>query len=359
MPGMTTSDIHFQPEGKFYGLLKKRVDRYFAKTGLSPRDVPSHYLKIVFMVAWSVASYLLLLFWAQNWWEAGLLTISLALAINGMILNLGHDANHGGLSRFPWVNRLMAISMDAIGASSYFWRWVHNSFHHSYTNISGVDSDIDLEPLLRVAPDQELLPQHRFQQFYCWPAYSLLLFKWHFVRDFTALAESGENGIPKPSMSEMFILFGGKFFYLAWTLLIPMLFRPAWQVILVYVAFMMIWSFVIAITFQLAHLVKESKLYPPQPTDMDSDWASHQVYATCNFAPTNRFISWYVGGLNHQIEHHLFPFISHVHYDAISPIVQKTCKEFKLPYHSHKTLAQALASHFEHMREMGLQGREA
>jgi len=112
----------------------------------------------------------------------------------------------------------------------------------------------------------------------------------------------------------------------------------------------------LALVFQLAHVVEHVEFVAAagaEHTLVENEWAIHQIKTTANFAPKNKFINWYVGGLNYQVEHHLFPRISHVHYPAISSIVQKTCKEFNLPYNTFSTFTGSLASHFKMMYLLG------
>ena len=110
----------------------------------------------------------------------------------------------------------------------------------------------------------------------------------------------------------------------------------------------------LASIFQPAHVVPSSTFPVPDPSgNIDADWAVSQLMNTANFAGKARMFSWYVGGLNYQIEHHLFPNICHVHYKNIAPIVKKTAKEYHVPYHEHKTFFAALRSHFSMLNKLG------
>ena len=86
---------------------------------------------------------------------------------------------------------------------------------------------------------------------------------------------------------------------------------------------------------------------------MKNTWAIHQLKTTVNFGAKSKIINWYTGGLNHQVEHHIFPHISHIHYGKISKIVRDTAKEFNLPYKEYKTTRKAIAAHFKFLKEMG------
>ncbi|HRF18380.1 MAG TPA: fatty acid desaturase, partial [Chitinophagaceae bacterium] len=109
-----------------------------------------------------------------------------------------------------------------------------------------------------------------------------------------------------------------------------------------------------SIVFQLAHTVEHTH-FPqanPETHKMEDEWAIHQLKTTANFATSNKLISWWVGGLNFQIEHHLFPKISHVHYPAISKIIKKACKDFNIPYIEYPKMRLAVASHVSHLKNL-------
>lgn len=114
-------------------------------------------------------------------------------------------------------------------------------------------------------------------------------------------------------------------------------------------------GFILSIVFQLAHTVEETAFPVPSgdTNRIEEEWAIHQIQTTANFATRNKLISWLVGGLNFQIEHHLFPKISHVHYPAISKIIKKTCDEFNVKYIEYKKMRHAIVSHALYLKKMG------
>src|SRR5690606_21124660 len=122
-----------------------------------------------------------------------------------------------------------------------------------------------------------------------------------------------------------------------------------------FLTFTLLAGFVLSIVFQLAHTVEHTHFpLPDEATSkMEDEWMIHQLKTTANFATNNKFISWYVGGLNFQVEHHLFPKISHVHYPAISKIVKKVCADFNVPYIEYKRMTTAIGSHFNFIKSMG------
>jgi linoleoyl-CoA desaturase len=349
--------VTFARDTGFHGELKRRVLAYFARTGLSERDSPRMYLKTAVLLLWFGASYGLLVFAATTFWQAALLSASLGLAMAGIGFGIQHDANHGAYSSRAAVNRVMGLTLDLLGASSYLWRFKHNLSHHTYTNLAGADDDINFMPFARLSPAQPRYRLHRLQQFYLWALYWFLFPKWNFVDDFKTLmhARISGQGFARPRGASAVELVAGKAVFIAWAFVVPLLFHPWWVVLLFYVATSLLLGTTLAVVFMLAHCVEEAD-FPVTASGavrLSRPWAVHQVETTVDFAGGNRLLTWYVGGLNFQIEHHLFPRISHVHYPRIAEIVRAACAEFGVRYAAHETFLGALASHWRWLRRMG------
>ncbi len=349
--------LRFDDNGEFRRALRRRVDEYFTSTGLRRRDCPAMYLKSAIVLTCLAASYSLLVFAGATGWPAVPLAVLLGLSMAAVGLNVQHDGGHGAYSDRRWVNRLAAITLDLIGGSSYVWARKHNSIHHSYTNVTGHDDDINLGFLGRLSPHQRRLNPHGLQHVYLWVLYGFLPMKWHLYDDFRDVCAGriGGHRLPRPRGWNLAIFAGGKtvFFSLAFGL--PMLFHPWWTVLVLYAAATFVEGVVLSVVFQLAHCVQEAEFPLPcaGTSRMATAWAEHQVQTTVDFAPCNRLLTWFVGGLNFQIEHHLFPQICHLHYPALALLVEQTCREFGLRYTATKTLWSALSSHLRWLRQMG------
>jgi linoleoyl-CoA desaturase len=309
------------------------------------------------MLLWFGASYGLLVFAAATWWQGVLLACSLALATAGIGFSVQHDANHRAYSKRRSVNSVMGATLDLLGASSYYWHWKHNVLHHSYTNLAGADDDINFLPFARLAPGQPRYWIHAYQHVYLWVLYGFLGPKWHLIDDFKG-ALSGSvagNRYPRPRGWNLFRLIAGKAAFFGWAIVIPMLFHRWWLVLVFYAATSFVLGLALAIVFQLAHCVEEASF--PDHTVVEghvkNGWATHQIQTTVDFAQGNRWLTWYVGGLNFQIEHHLFPTICHVHYPRIARIVRAACADFGLRYSANERLTGALRSHWRWLRSMG------
>jgi linoleoyl-CoA desaturase len=163
----------------------------------------------------------------------------------------------------------------------------------------------------------------------------------------------GEPKSPKILWTTLIIT---KMIYVSIWIVLPILIGITWwKVLLGFFLMHYTAGLILSIVFQLAHVVDHTT--NPTPNDlgeMDNTWAIHQLYTTTNFAPKNAIVNWYTGGLNHQIEHHIFPNISHIHYGKIAKIVKETAKECNLPYYEYKTMRSAVIAHFKHLRELGM-----
>jgi linoleoyl-CoA desaturase len=356
-PGrMPAQKVKFTP-GIFQPEINRRVDEYFATTGLQRRDHPGMYFKTAMIVGWFVASYALLVFGAIGWVAGIALALSLGLAMAAIGFNIQHDGNHGAYSGSGLINRIMALTLDLLGGSSYVWTWKHNVIHHSYPNISGADGDIDFRPIARLSPHQEWRPWHRFQHVYMWLLFGLLPMKWVFIDDYRALVRGEIRGhrFPRAVKWNLLLLLGGKLFFLSWAIAIPLLYHPVKVVLPFYLLVEFTLGVTLGTVFQLAHCVEEASF--PRPivgtNRMASEWAVHQVETTVDFARGNALLSWFLGGLNFQVEHHLFPHICHMHYGALSRIVEATCADLGVRYSANDSMRSAIASHFRWLYLMG------
>jgi linoleoyl-CoA desaturase len=287
------------------------------------------------------------------------LCVVMGFAMAGVGFSIGHDAQHGAYSSNPRINTLLGWTFELLGANGYMWRLTHNLIHHTYTQVHGVDEDIEVSPLLRLSPGSKHRIGHRFQYLYAPLAYSLSLLNWAFVKDFDYFSRFrlGTYEGRQHRRSDVAGLVVGKLFHYAFWLALPLYVLPLpwWQVVAGFVTVHLIGGFILGIVFQLAHVVEETSYPLPGVEDgkMENPWAEHQMRTTANFCRDNRFVCWYVGGLNFQIEHHLFPKTCSVHYRAISSIVRTVAREHDLPYHENVTFTGAIRSHWRMLRRLG------
>jgi linoleoyl-CoA desaturase len=352
--------LKFSKSDRFLQELRRRVDAYFEKTGRPRRDCPQMYFKTATILAWFISAYVLLVFVVSSWWLIVPFAIVLGVATAAIGFNIQHDAGHKAYSEHQWINKLMSLTLDVVGGSSYFWDWKHNSIHHTYPNINGHDDDINIGLLGRLSPQQRRLPFHRVQGVYLWLLYGFLAIKWHLFDDFyqVIVGRIGQHKIARPKGKDLAFFLGGKVIFFSLAFGIPMLFHPVLGVLAVYGIAALVSGIVLSVVFQLAHCVEEADFPVPFITPegaqrMDTEWAVHQVQTTVDFGRRNPILRWFLGGLNFQIEHHLFSRICHVNYPALSKIVEEVCHECGVRYAAHKSFFGALASHYRWLVQMG------
>jgi len=352
------SSPKFSPDkNSFHSELKKRISDYFKQAGKSSTGNFSLYFKAILLVLSFLFVYVHLVFFTPVTW----LAITECIVLGGLTAAIGfnvmHDGMHGSFSRHKWINQMAGLSLNFLGANNFMWRTKHNIIHHTYTNIEGVDDDIEAKPLLRLCETQKYYKIHRFQHWYFWAAYSLLYIWWVFFTDYKKYfsGKIGSTPLRKMKIGEHISFWGFKLFHAFIFMAIPIytLGFSTWAIgFLIYGCFA---GFVLSIVFQLAHTVEETSFPVPDAdiNTIENEWAIHQVETTANFATKNKLISWLVGGLNFQIEHHLFPKISHIHYPAISKIIKQTCEEYGVKYIEFRKMRHAIISHSTHLRNMG------
>lgn len=347
-----------QPE--FFQLLQKRVNAYFKEKNISKYGNFNMKIKTVFMLSLYFIPLITLLSGSVHSYALMMLCwVSMGLGMSGIGLSIMHDANHGTYSRKKWVNQLLGYTIHFIGGSQSNWKIQHNVLHHSFTNIEGLDEDID-SGVIRLSPHQKRGKLHRFQAFYAPFFYGIMTIYWLFSKDFEGITRYKKSGLLKMQnlnfRNSLIHLVAIKIIYLVVTLLIPILVLPfsTGSIILGFFAMHFICGMTLALIFQPAHVIEETAFYETSPCgSMENHRAIHQMRTTANFANKNRIFTWLIGGLNFQIEHHLFPNICHIHYRHIARIVKKTALEYNVPYYQHNTFSGALKSHFLLLNRLG------
>lgn len=356
----TTIKFNRKDQTDFFKVLRKRVNTYFKEKGISKYADGRMKFKTAFMIALYFVPFFLMIFGVANTNTSVIsMWILMGLGMGGIGLSVMHDANHGSYSKKKIVNTLLGKLILFIGGYSNNWKIQHNVLHHSYTNIDGFDDDINA-PVLRMAPSQDRKSLHRFQAYYATFAYAIMTMYWSTVKDFTDLSKYYKRDLLKTQgltlTSALTHIITNKVVYFAFTLVLPLMVVPvSWQYTIIgFLIMHVICGLALAFIFQPAHVIEETEfLMPDDEGMMDNDFAIHQMMTTSNFANKSRLFSWYVGGLNYQVEHHLFPNICHIHYRDISKIVEETAQEFDIPYLQHKTWFGALRSHFRTLHQLG------
>ncbi len=346
---------------QFYSELKKRVDAYFKENNISKNGNLNMYIKTAFMISCYVIPYTLLtlhVFESKLAWY--LLSIVMGFAMAGIGLCIMHDANHGSYSKNPVINRILGFSINLLGGHAMNWKLQHNVLHHTFTNVHNHDEDIAPPGFMRFEPHAKLKKIHKFQFLYAWFFYGIMTLMWTSTKDFKQIIRYNKMNLLKGANTtfgkELFVIISSKIIYFAYMLL-PYFLIKEMTFLNWFCGFLTIHyiaSFVLALIFQPAHVAVETEFpLPSNEGTLENDWAIHQIKTTMNFGNGDKIFSWVVGGLNFQVEHHLFPTICHVHYPKISEIVQRTAAEFNLPYYAKTTFAGALWSHEKLLWKLG------
>jgi linoleoyl-CoA desaturase len=341
----------------FYDDLKVAVDGYFKETKIKSTGNYRLYTKLLVLITATIALYVLLVFF-----NTGILLGILGSGLLGFTLacigfNVMHDACHGSYSDKKWINETLGLSLNVMGGNAFIWKQKHNIIHHTYTNIDGIDDDIAKMPFIRQCPTQSRLGMHRYQHFYSIFLYSLSSIMWVFMFDFLKYFKGKVQSttLPKMDSKEHIIFWVSKLFYLIVYITLP-IYMVGWQYWLVgFLTLHAVMGITLAMVFQLAHVVEITHFEEAKNENLkvENEWAIHQVITTANFATENKVVSWFLGGLNFQVEHHLFPKVSHVHYPQISKILKAHCEKYQVRYNNFSTMTDAIVSHFRFMKQLG------
>lgn len=344
-------------QSPFFTTLKGKVNTYFSENKIHTSGNRKLYVKSVVQILSAIALYVTLVFFTPGVFLSIILCAVLGVNLAVIGFNVMHEGGHQSFSKHKWLNTAGAYFLNILGGNTFFWKIKHNINHHTFTNIEGMDSDIELEPFMRLHENQSRLWIHRFQHLYCVFLYGVSYFSWIFWDDFTKYftGRVAAGQYRTLDLKEHFIFWTTKILYITAYIVIPSLMIGFIKVIIGFGVITFVCGITIAIVFQLAHVVEDTAF--PQPDTktnrIEQEWAVHQLATTANFSTGNKIISWLLGGLNFQVEHHLFPRVSHVHYPVINKFVKETCAEYKITYLEYSSIFKAVSAHFSHIRKLG------
>ena len=346
-------------ELRFFQTVRERVDAYFNSRSLSRNANAAMIIKTIILLSAYILPFLAILIIPIPFIVALGLWLLMGVAMAGVGMSIMHDANHGAYSSSARVNKIIGYTLNAIGGTAVNWKVQHNMLHHTYTNIAGLDEDIETKVILRFSPHSPHYYVQKGQWWYAFIIYGISTMYWALVKDFKQFINYRKRGLHKGAAAHknwIFLrLIAVKLLYFfaffGVTLLAGI---PFWQVLVGFIIMHAACGIILSMVFQLAHTVEDT-VYPLPDIrgNMEDTWAVHQLRTTMNFACDNKWLSWYVGGLNYQVEHHLFSRICHVHYPAIAPIVKRTALEFGVPYLEKRTFGGALNSHIQLLKTLG------
>jgi len=342
----------------FFKVLRQRTDAYFEENNITRYANGKMVFKTIFMIALYFIPFILSLTVVESAWAYFGLWLVMGLGMAGIGLSIMHDANHGSYSSNKVVNYGLGYLVNFVGGCAAFWKMQHNVLHHTYTNIHGHDEDISRTKIIRMSPHAPHIPMHKYQHYYAWFLYGLMTLTWTLNKEFQQLGEFKERGLlDGKGVYAKFVteLLLTKVLYHAYIWGLPLLFAPVSVGVIIgsFLSMHFVAGLILGLVFQPAHVITDNEFpLPDDKGNIENTWAINQIRTTANFAPSGGLFSWYVGGLNYQIEHHLFPHICHIHYKELSKIVEQTAKEFKLPYVSEPTWFSAIANHGRMLKQL-------
>jgi linoleoyl-CoA desaturase len=353
--------IRFRNTAKsnFYASARIAVDNYFTENNISKTGNAALWIKFFIILSSFFALYFSIVFLEIALYAKLIMAMLLGIVTALIGLNICHDAIHGSISANPKINRIFANLFNVVGANDYVWHITHNIVHHTYTNIKGADEDLEIAPgLIRIHDSEELKPIHKYQHIYAFLLYGLASLSWVFRKDFVKFFQKnfGSYENPKPPKEEVFKLFFFKTLYYVMFIVVPVIIMDIawWQFIIGFVLMHIAEGYTLALVFHPAHVVENAEFPEPDENgNIEEEWAAHQMRTTANFSASSKIACWLTGGLNMQIEHHLFPNISHIHYPKIASIVKETAEKHNIPYRENKTFFKALAAHYSLLKHFG------
>jgi linoleoyl-CoA desaturase len=350
---------------KFFRTLNKRVNGYFKDNKIKKTGNWKLYSKAIIMFALFLMPLVLILIFDLPTWAQILFIITIGIGMAGVGMNVMHDANHDAFSSKKWVNKLMGSSIYILAGNVYNWKVQHNVLHHTYTNIQGYDEDIDAGRIIRFSKHTKWLKVHKYQKFYSFFLYGLLTINWAITTDFTQSYQYLKRKLsygkfPKPATQWTKLIVSKIIYYAIWIALPLFLGFVWWHVLIGFFIMHYTAGLILSVVFQLAHVMPNTEMpKPDEKGNMKNIWAIHQLFTTSNFAPKSWLVGFFTGGLNHQVEHHLYSNISHIHYKKIAKIVKETAHEFSLPYNEYKTFWKAVSEHYNQLKVLGQNPRLA
>ncbi len=358
---MTFDTIKFSTvdKAKFFRTLNKKVNDYFKEKKIKKTGNWKLYLKAIIMFALFLIPLILIFTLDLPTWVQILFMVLIGVGMAGVGMNVMHDANHGTFSSKTWVNKLFGSSIYILAGNDYNWKVQHNVLHHTYTNIQGHDEDIDAGRIIRFSKHTKWLKIHKYQKYYAFFLYGLLTVNWAITTDFKQsynyLKRKLSYGKMPNATTQWTKLIIGKIIYYSFWVVLPLIMGFAWyQVLIGFLIMHYTAGVILSVVFQLAHVMPNTEMPTPDENgNMKNTWAIHQLFTTSNFAPKSWLVGFFTGGLNRQVEHHLFANISHIHYKKLAKIVKETALEFKLPYNEYNTMWRAVKEHYNQLKVLG------
>lgn len=349
-------------EDAFFNEVREKVRGYFRQNGYDGYATRAVWLKGSIYGLASVFLYVLILTGGLpvSWWWLCWIGWGIASLLFG--LNIGHDGAHNALSGHKGLNKLLFyLSFNALGASAYLWGLRHVQSHHLFPNVDGCDADIDDTRVLRLSPNRPIYDFHRYQHLYAPFLYLFYSLVWVFYKDFNILNKkrlANLRNIRHPR-SEVVAFFLLKVLYLYLALIVPLQYSgyTPGQVLAGFILMHFCLSYAFIFGLIGSHFSDEAHFQSLDARGyLPHSWAIHQLITSVDYHAKSPWANLIFGGFNAHSAHHLFPSVSHIHYPAISRIIEEACHKHNIPY-KNLTLGEAIRAHFRYLKKMGVDSR--
>lgn len=334
--------------------LKQKINEYFQYTQQKKTGNRKLFIKASVLLAVFIALYIFLVFVSMPWFVSLMLCALFGANLAAIGFNIMHDAGHDTFSDNKRLNIFLSYTLNLLGGNIYFWKLKHNIAHHTYTNIDGKDHDIEVK-FMRIHHDQTLRKHHRYQRLYFPLLYSVSYIAWIFYQDYEKYFKQRMSNDSEKfhfPLKEKIIFWTSKLIHFCLFVVLPIIYVGLVPTLVGLLIAGAVCGMSLATVFQLAHVVGGTEFKTIEESKVQEEWMVHQIQSTANFATQSKVLTWILGGLNFQVEHHLFPKISHAHYPELNRIVQQTCKEYNIRYNEFKSFWSALRSHVKIIHSM-------
>ncbi|RYZ96443.1 MAG: acyl-CoA desaturase [Sphingobacteriaceae bacterium] len=273
------SKISFNNTGSpFFKSLKEKVNNYFAEKNIQRTGGPRLFMKGLFIALSAVTLYIVLVFFTPITPVAVILCCLFGMNLAAIGFNIMHEGGHGSFSKYKWINDISAYSLNIMGGTIHFWKQKHNIDHHTYTNIEGMDHDIDVK-FMRIHHDQPKHWYHKFQHLYWVLLYGISYMAWVLYQDFEKYfsGRMGSGGqAKKMALREHLIFWSTKATYLFVYLVLPIIVVGVAETLIGFVIAAVVCGLCISTVFQLAHVV-EGTQFPgadEQTNKIPAEWVT-------------------------------------------------------------------------------------
>ena len=359
---MKEVNISYKPgKDELFNEISSKVKNYFKENGLykQGRFKDIWFTNLLYLVI-AYGSFALILNNQFNVFVMWFLSFTMGLGLSGVGLCIMHEANHGAYNKKKFINYLAGSIINIMGSHRYLWQLRHNGLHHVYTNMFDYDYDMARTFLIRHSRDWERKWYHRYQHIYALLIYFNYTLIWILVYDWIHLVEFyGKVGTKKNKAIPIHVIisiFFWKMVHLYLMIVLPymVLDLALWQVLIGFVTMHWTLSAIIGVTFQVNHTIEGTvNIEADAQGVIQESWAKQMVKTSFNFSTKNKAVTYFLGGLNFQIEHHLFPKMSYSHFFAIKPMVKEVLEKHGYTYNDCGSWLNAILMHLKYLKRLG------